>query len=90
MEKPASKWLEFIELERSRSGLTRRYDVRPRALKPGDLEELVTALGQVLWYGAWRRYAFHPEACTVYEPTCLRDIAAFCDWLMAERKAGRK
>ncbi len=46
-------------------------------------------LGEVRWWGAWRKYAFFPEASTLYEPTCLRDIAAFIDGLMEERRAER-
>ena len=85
MSRPDSRWIEFVELGRSISGRTRRFEVRPRA---SDSDE--RGLGMVTWYGAWRRYAFHPEALTVFESQCLRDIAAFCDWLMAERKAGRR
>jgi hypothetical protein len=46
-------------------------------------------LGEVRWHGAWRCFAFFPAAGTLFEPTCLRDLAAFIDWLMGERKAAR-
>lgn len=38
-----------------------------------------TSLGKVKWYGAWRCYAFFPNADTLYEKRCLRDIANFCE-----------
>lgn len=36
-------------------------------------------LGGVGWFGQWRTYAFFPVANRVFEKTCLRDIAAFCE-----------
>ena len=44
-------------------------------------------LGQVRWHAQWRRYAFFPRPDTVYEPTCLRDLAEFCDKATAAHKA---
>jgi hypothetical protein len=43
------------------------------------LSEREELLGIVKWYGPWRTYAFHPEGWTVFEKTCLRDIANFCE-----------
>jgi hypothetical protein len=36
-------------------------------------------LGEVKWYGRWRCYAYFPVNDTLYEKTCLRDIANFCE-----------
>lgn len=36
-------------------------------------------LGTVKWYGSWRKYAFFPEAQTLFEQQCLRDLADFCE-----------
>lgn len=36
-------------------------------------------LGQVKWFGRWRKYAFFPKSNTLYEQDCLRDIADFCE-----------
>ena len=36
-----------------------------------------TALGHVAWYGPWRQYVYEPVDGTVYNNTCLVDIAAF-------------
>jgi hypothetical protein len=37
------------------------------------------SLGIIKWYGAWRRYCFFPAPSTIFEETCLRDIATFCE-----------
>ena len=39
------------------------------------------ALGTIKWYGHWRGYAFFPEPHeeTLYEQTCLREIADFIE-----------
>jgi len=34
-------------------------------------------LGTIRWYGAWRKYCFYPEAETLYEETCLSEVAEF-------------
>ena len=34
-------------------------------------------LGWVRWWASWRCYAFFPEPAALFEPTCLKDIAAF-------------
>ena len=36
-------------------------------------------LGEVRWFGRWRKYSFFPLSGTIYEQTCLRDIATFCE-----------
>jgi hypothetical protein len=42
-------------------------------------------LGEIKWFSHWRKYAFFPYADTLYEQTCLREIAQFIDERMAER-----
>ena len=37
------------------------------------------SLGKVRWFGRWRQYAFFPEPELVFEKTCLRTIADFCE-----------
>lgn len=44
-------------------------------------------LGEIRWFGAWRKYSFFPEAETVYEQVCLREIAGFIE---EQTKAHRK
>jgi hypothetical protein len=36
------------------------------------------SIGQVSWYGPWRKYCFLPAINTVFEQICLREIADFC------------
>ncbi len=47
-------------------------------------------LGEIKWFGKWRRYAFFPASDTVYEPTCMRDISQFLDDLANERRMSRQ
>lgn len=49
-----------------------------------------TPLGIVKWHPGWRRYAFFPAPGTLFEPTCLRDLADFCETQTQTRKAERK
>jgi hypothetical protein len=44
-------------------------------------------LGFVEWYSPWRCYAFHPAAETLFEKTCLRDMADFCEKATADHMA---
>lgn len=46
-------------------------------------------LGEISWHPAWRCYIFAPQAKTIYEKICLRQIAAFCDDRTKEHKADR-
>ncbi len=36
-------------------------------------------LGVVCWYGPWRRYSFYPHMDTVFDASCLRAVASFCE-----------
>lgn len=52
-------------------------------------------LGLVKWHDAWRCYAFFPDtgAQTIFEPTCLHDIANFvqaCTELQRDIQRGKK
>lgn len=79
------KWIEFrLAVEQPDSGKTRRWDV---VTKGGEKEVGGIVLGRVFWWGAWRKYAFFPAAATLYEPTCLRDIATFIEDEMRKRRA---
>jgi hypothetical protein len=71
-------FIRFVEAEAAPK--TKRYVVQT---KDGQ------RLGSVSWYGAWRCYAFFPDSDTLYEHVCLREIAAFLDGLMAERRAAK-
>jgi hypothetical protein len=36
-------------------------------------------LGEVEWFPDWKQFVFSPADNTVESPTCLRDIADFCE-----------
>jgi hypothetical protein len=73
-----AKWIRFKGPVPSRSGKTHIWAVCPK-----DSEN---AIGFISWYGPWRKYAFQPEPKTVFEPTCLRDVAAFIEEQMQQRR----
>jgi len=73
------KWIRFDSTGASDSGKTETWRVSTLDGTP---------LGRVAWFGRWRRYAFFPFDATVFEPQCLRDLAAFCEErTMAHRRA---
>jgi hypothetical protein len=47
-----------------------------------------TKIGTIKWYPSWRCYSFFPESHTVYEKTCLQNIADFIIALMDLKKRG--
>lgn len=47
-------------------------------------------LGFIKWYAPWRRYTFDPMNNTVYEPTCLRELATACEQLTTTHVLERK
>lgn len=44
-------------------------------------------LGEIRWFGRWRKYVFSPVENTLYEETCMREISQFIE---EETKAHRK
>lgn len=47
-----------------------------------------SVLGQIRWFGRWRKYVFQPFENTVYEETCMREISQFIEEeTAAQRKA---
>lgn len=46
-------------------------------------------LGMIKWYAQWRQYGFFPEEKTVFEKTCLHDIADFCIQLNKKQRQKR-
>lgn len=47
-------------------------------------------LGEVKWFGRWRKFCFFPNAETVYEEVCLRDISRFIEERTKEYRDGRR
>lgn len=52
--------------------------------------ETQTHLGYVKWWSPWRRYAFFPDNATLYEETCLTQIATFVQNETDKHKAAPK
>jgi len=76
------KWIKFSRPRKSKSGKTKIWK---------GLSSYDDSLGEIAWYGRWRKYAFSPEIYTVYEQDCLRKIAEFCeDESKKLRKSWRK
>lgn len=46
-----------------------------------------TPLGDVKWFARWRKYCFFPRQETVYEETCMKEIAEFIVDRTNEHKA---
>jgi hypothetical protein len=43
-------------------------------------------LGTIMWYGPWRQYTFDPNDNTTWSSGCLKQVIAFLDKLMLERR----
>ncbi len=76
-EKIETKWLTF-EL-RPGKGKTCRYDVMTK----GDVPYKI---GEVKWYGPFRKYSFFPEPKTVYDYSCMQVISKLIFDLEAQRR----
>jgi hypothetical protein len=74
-------WIRFVYFSRSDSGLTSRWKV---VRSNGD-----SVLAWIAWYAPWRRYAMHAIEGIVFDATCLREIADFCETETREHKDGR-
>jgi len=44
-------------------------------------------IGEIRYWGAWRAFVFVPGFHTIYETTCLRDLATFCERQTAEHRS---
>jgi hypothetical protein len=53
-------------------GYQRKTNIYVVMAKDGNIK-----LGEIRWFGRWRKYCFYPWSETIYEETCLRDIADF-------------
>jgi len=74
-----SRFLEFIFLDTGTK--TRVWLVKSK--RHGN------DLGLIKWFSRWRQYAFFPDAETVWNPECLRDICDLICGLMDDRKKGK-
>jgi len=64
------KYINFRNERPSKSGKTKIWDVT-------SIRDEI--LGEIKWFGRWRRYAFNPGPLTVFEPGCMRVIANYCE-----------
>ncbi len=70
-----SKWITFSEVGPSITGKTIIWYV----YSSKDEDGTNLAIGEIRWFGRWRKYAFFPDRDTIYEQDCLRDLAQFCE-----------
>lgn len=77
------KWIEFHEWNEPVGRKSRVWLVNAK-------DQRGTLLGEIKWFGRWRGYAFFPRPETVFEPTCLDDIAAFIRDRMSEHRRERR
>jgi hypothetical protein len=68
-------YIQVHEVGKSDSGKTLRFEVR---------HESGAVLGWIYWFPRWRKYIYHPKPTTVYEETCLNEIAEFIKTKTAE------
>lgn len=74
-------WIIFDPIGRSTSDKTSVWNVVAR--------EGGNKLGEVSWFGRWRKYCFFPEAGTVFEKDCLRDVANWCESATREHSTSK-
>lgn len=75
------RYITFSNLGPAPGRLTNRYRID---------SEHGGVLGFVRWWGGWRKYVLEPGEDTVFEETCLREIAAFCADMTKQHRAKRK
>ena len=73
-----SKWINIIKEHNTGVKKTDTFLIQT---KDGN-----QCIGLIKWYAPWRKYSFFPNRETVYETQCLKDIVAFIDKLMLDRK----
>lgn len=62
--------LKFLDLGVPDGQKTRRYRVTSNMSG--------FSLGQIRFYGAWRKFCFFPDENTVFDASCLQEIIEFC------------
>ena len=69
------RYIELGRSKRSPSGKTKIWPVMQIGVEGFRLK-----LGEIRWQASWRRYAFFPEIQTVYDSSCMRTLADYCDY----------
>lgn len=62
-------YLRFVDAGIPEGQKTRRYTVYGTGSN---------SLGQIRFYGAWRKFCFFPNEMTTFDSTCLTEISDFC------------
>lgn len=65
-----NKYIDFLNERASDSGKTSVWDVVTTDNDP---------IGEIRWFGRWRQYSFYAAPLTIFERSCLRTIADFCE-----------
>jgi hypothetical protein len=66
--------------------------IEKRTKRKTDIWEVFSGdvqLGLVEWFTHWRRYVYRPTDDTLYDASCLLEIAHFCNAETLARKAAR-
>lgn len=80
LERLDSEWTKCSFIYIHNLGTMVGSDNRPRKTNIYEvLTEDNTKLGEIRWFGRWRKYCFYPWTQTIYEETCMRDIAQFIE-----------
>lgn len=70
------KYIQIIEWKPARGGKTKRWNVINK-----QTQEI---LGNIRWYGGWRKYVFYNEYSGFMDWDFLRLIADFCEDMTIE------
>ena len=46
-------------------------------------------IGEIKWYGPWRKYCFYAAGYAIFETVCLREIAEFLEAKTKEHRAAK-
>lgn len=79
--KPVSEFIKFVEIGRSKSGLTKIW----RVVNTNGRDDLT---GIIRWHGAWRKYVYECDS-SFYDWDCLRLIADFIEGQTVEHRLQR-
>jgi len=78
LENIDDRWTKGSFIYFSNLGTMVGADNKPRLTNIYEvLTEDNTKLGEIRWFARWRKYCFFPWTETVYEETCLGEIAEF-------------
>lgn len=77
-----TSWLEFDKSIREPGKKTDHYYVVNRSTG--------TTVGQIRWYGGFRKYVFEPYDNIIFDANCLQEISTFLIELMVEWKQNKK